>query len=244
MANRKNKLESALAELEQQGLLLDIPEHPVEKEARETKQCTGALLLKRDPDAYNEIVTAIAANRPIRWIKRTFGVGTQTVYAIMLREKQKVGTLKENISEWCFMGALAGASRFAEVVADCEDPMAVALGSAKMAELGNLMRGQATSIQGVIKVNVDVKAAEASLDEKARKIGFSAEENLALAADSGLAPCAPPADNKAAVKSTQMIDIELIDTLSDTSSDTEQGSDGHTLNGGGGGAHPTPARPL
>jgi hypothetical protein len=242
MGKRKNKLESALADLEQQGLLLDIPEHPVEKEARETKQCTGALLLKRDIDTYSAIVRALAANKPIRWIKRTFGVGTQTVYAIQQREATKVGTLKERIADWCFMGALAGASRFAEVVADCDDPVAVALATAKMGEFGNLMRGQATQIVATVNVNVDAKAAGEDLMRKAQAMGLQAGENLPLAADSGR--LAIPGDSKAPVTMAQTIENEGFSLSCDTGCDTGRDSDGQISDGGGGGATPTPVRPL
>lgn len=206
MKKRRNKLESALAVLEQQGLLLDIHEHEVEREARETKQCTGALLLKRDPESYQAITVALAANKPVRWIKRTFGVGTQTVYAIQQREREKVGTLKQRIADWAFLGATAGSARFAELVADCDDVMQVAIATKTMAELGNLMLGQATQITEQRVVSVNANDLAATMARQAQEMGCGAREFSALPAESGRAPLAldpgqdrPPVDIESAV---------------------------------------------
>lgn len=242
---KKSKIESALAALEQQGMLLDVREHPVEQEARETKQCTGELLLKREPGTYEDIVKALAANRPVRWIKRTFGVGTQTVYAILQREKEKVGTLKERIAEWCFMGVLAGSSRFAEIIADCDDPVALALATEKMGTFGNLMRGQATSINASVIVHVDAQAAAATLTAKAQEMGLMSGEKGALGAKTLVeAEILPPADIKADDKSTQSVDNELFKQSSHVLCHTTPTVGEVKIDGEGGGKPPTPVRPL
>lgn len=165
---------------EAQGVLIHVEPHPIEAAARQAKRCTAELLAERDPDTYNDVVKRLAANDSIRQIKRDFGLGTDTVMAIRRREWKEVGTLKAVIADTLLHGAAVGAEVAAALVAECDDPVAAAMATKMMAETSNLMRGQATSINATVVVNVDAAAAARRLEEKALEMGLGGGENLAL----------------------------------------------------------------
>lgn len=158
---RKSQGGEPLSDADEQLELLAVPAHPVEAEADQVKRCTGQLLFERYPDDYAQIVGALAASMPIRRIKRLWGVGTGTVYAILRREGAKVGTLKAQIANNLFLGVKAGSEHFAELIQECDDVVAVSMAIKAMAETAQLMAGQATQIteHRVISVNAN-EAAE------------------------------------------------------------------------------------
>lgn len=243
--NRKKK-GCNLEAKEAQGVLLDVPPHPVEVEARETKQCTAQLLFVRDPDSYKEIVEALARNMPIREIKRTWRVGTMTVYAILKREQVKVGTLKEQIAQELFIGGLAGAQRAAELIVDCDDPVQAAMATKMMLETGNLMKGQATSISEHRVIHVDATAAATRLKDRAAQMGLGEAGNFALARDvtgTGAVPVLPPApeplsapaaDIESAVIEPATLDLQGIEQPCHTSRHGLQARGDFETGGGGG----------
>jgi len=164
----------------EQGMLLDVPAHPVEKEARQAKRCTAEYLHERDPETYSQVVKMLAANVPIRSIKRDFQLGTDTVMAIRRREWKEVGTLKGIIADTMLHGAAVGAEVAAALVADCDDPVAAAMTTKMLAETSQLMRGQATQIMEHRVISLDATAAAQKLMQEAAEMGLGVEEKTLL----------------------------------------------------------------
>lgn len=174
-----------------QGLLLEVPAHPVEAEAVRLKVCTAQLMLKRHPESYREIVDALAKDMPIRTIKRLWGVGTDTVYAILRLESKEVGTLKRRIATELMVGGLAGAQRASALVLDCDDPVAAAMATKMMLETGNLMMGQATQITEQRVVVVDATSAAARLMQKAAELKAAGKMGCGGGENGGLREVGP-----------------------------------------------------
>ena len=184
---------SLIEMMDAQGTLFVIEQHPVEAEATRTKQCTGALLMKRDPEAYQAIVEALASGMPMRQIKKLWGVGTQTVYAVLRRENLKVGTLKDRIATTLYLGGMQAAEVAADLIEDCDDPVQAAMAAKMLLETGNLMKGQATAITESRVVVVDATKAAADLMARAEEMGLGAAGKNALSA-SGSDVAAPALD--------------------------------------------------
>ncbi len=232
-AKRKRK---TVVDADAQLMLIDRPPHPIEAEAREAKQCTAQLLATRRPEEYQEIIKALAANMPIREIKRLWGIGTGTVYAVLRREGTKVGTLKGQIAESLFHGVRQGAERFAELVGEADDVVAVAMATKAMGELGNLMAGQATTISEQRVVVVDANQAAQRLMREAREMGFGGGEKSALGAgeERDASPCLP-ADHKSAATEPQPLKQQDNDGSCHTLRHINRPIEAEVLNGGGGG---------
>lgn len=239
---RRDDDESLAAGDGQQMQLLDVPEHPLEAVARATKRCTGELLYERDRRAYDELLTALAAGKSVRWCMRMYGIGTHTVLAIARREKLEVATRKAALADAMLLGAEVYAERALELAGDCDDAYSAAATAKMLAETGNLMRGQATAIVGGVVVHVDANAMAAQLAAKAQQMDSGAGKMAALGAlgekpgpaDKGEKP--GPADKQAAVDAALTVDFEVITIPCHASRHTLAGSNGVVLTGGGGGS--------
>lgn len=190
---RRGNGDEPLSDGDEQLELIAVPAHPVEAEADTAKRCTGQLLFERYPQDYADIVNALAAKMPIRRIKKLWAVGTGTVYAVQRREGAKVGTLKANIASSLLMGVNAGAERFAELITECDDVVAVSMALKAMAETANLMAGQATSITEHRVISVNANALASDLAALVSKMDSEAAEKFPLARDVTDPPTTRPA---------------------------------------------------
>ncbi len=189
---RRGNGDEPLSDGDEQLELIAVPAHPVEAEADTAKRCTGQLLFERYPQDYADIVNALAAKMPIRRIKKLWAVGTGTVYAVQRREGAKVGTLKANIASSLLMGVNAGAERFAELITECDDVVAVSMALKAMAETANLMAGQATSITEHRVISVNANALASDLAALVSKMDSEAAEKFPLARDVTASPAPRP----------------------------------------------------
>lgn len=214
--------------------------HPVELEARTTRQCSGQLLRTREPTVYAEVVNCLAAGHSVRDLMRMFGLGTHTVLAIARVEKLNVATRKALLADAMLLGAEVFAHRAIELAEHCESAFEAAGTAKSLAETGNLMRGQATQIieERVVTIDANKLAEEMAREAQAlgaQGMGFERGESLALAAEGGriAVPCMP-ADNESAVLLGKDSKGTLLETLAM--------DEALSFDGGGGGAEP-PAAP-
>lgn len=209
--------------------------HPVEIEARTTRQCSGQLLRTREPTVYAEVVNCLAAGHSVRDLMRMFGLGTHTVLAIARVEKLNVATRKALLADAMLLGAEVFAHRAIELAEHCESAFEAAGTAKSLAETGNLMRGQATQIIEERVVTIDANKLAEDMSREAQAMGFMGGESLALEAESDriAAPCLP-ADNESAVSLGKGSKETLLETLP-----TDEAL---SFDGGGGGAEP-PAAP-
>jgi hypothetical protein len=216
------------------GELLPVA-HPVELEARTTRQCSGQLLRTREPTVYAEVVNCLAAGHSVRDLMRMFGLGTHTVLAIARVEKLNVATRKALLADAMLLGAEVFAHRAIELADHCESAFEAAGTAKSLAETGNLMRGQATQIIEERVVTIDANKLAEEMAREAQGMGFAGGENLALEAE-GVQIAAPtcPTDNESAVS--------LVNCPKGTLSGTLATVEALSFDGGGGGAEP-PAAP-
>jgi hypothetical protein len=236
---RKRKLEP-LADGE--GLMGELlpAAHPVELEARTTRQCSGQLLRTREPTVYAEVVNCLAAGHSVRDLMRMFGLGTHTVLAIARVEKLNVATRKALLADAMLLGAEVFAHRAIELADNCESAFEAAGTAKSLAETGNLMRGQATQIIEERVVTIDANKLAEDMAREAQALGahgmgFERGESLALEAEGGqiAVPCMP-SDNASAVLLAECSKGTLLETLAM--------DEALSFDGGGGGAEP-PAAP-
>lgn len=164
-----------------QEVLFDLP--PAERAAKEAKVCTGQWLWEHDRDTYQAIVKALAAGMSFREIAGRWSVGNHTIRAIRRREQTEVATLKRRIASAAYDAAELGAERLAEVIHDCESVVELSMATKAMAEVGNLMSGQATQITEARVITVDATGAAERLRQRAAQMGLEAGEKSALGAD-------------------------------------------------------------
>lgn len=216
--------------------------HPVELEARTTRQCSGQLLRTREPTVYAEVVNCLAAGHSVRDLMRMFGLGTHTVLAIARVEKLNVATRKALLADAMLLGAEVFAHRAIELAEHCESAFEAAGTAKSLAETGNLMRGQATQIIEERVVTIDANKLAEDMAREARALGaqgmgFERGESLALAAEGGqIAAPTRPADNESAVSLGKRSKGTLLETLA-TDADL-------SFDGGGGGAEPPAASSM